>query len=587
MSPGRRVLAGAVAGLLLAGGASAAGGAPAVFGGAVVPSDWNNFDEALVSWGQFDFDPPRPGPAIVEIRPLGVPDDDWSAVAALPGPLASGVRFAGLDVSDLDGEYQVRVAIAGVPPAAVGVLRLDRTGPRVSVTGLAPARDALAPTVAHVDDGVGMGTTGATWIEINGAADGTAAGDWIAAGPPVPGGLGAQRIVVPLEALGDGAHLARAVSRDRLGNLSVTDLGPVIVDRSPADLAGSAVITDPDDPRSLVVRVRLQVSDRGLAPLGEYTVAPAGSPPEADLRIRDHRYAEGYIRLPRAGAQQVEIRLPDAAGNVGTLTVPVYVPTLDDFPRWILQNPGGVPAPAPAASVPASAGRSAGAGARLAWTAAVRFHRARAGLRLTGLPRTVRRPAVWARLLGPGRAAVYAGATVDGNRVLLGPRATAGLTLLQRAAGGRLRRVARADIDRIVTALAVVLHESLHATGPVSVLSPAVDDPATSLEEALTEAATVDLLARYVNHLRVGEPLRSRLRAGVRRYRPAYRAQVVWMRRVSVRATRAPVNSPPARAWRIAAADTYGDDRIRLLARATGEDELALIRGLPLVGAPG
>jgi hypothetical protein len=116
----------------------------------------------------------------------------------------------------------------------------------------------------------------------------------------------------------------------------------------------------------------------------------------------------------------------------------------------------------------------------------------------------------------------------------------------------------------------VLLHETLHATG----VPPASDyhrsPSARALEEGLTEAATVDLLARYVASLRLPLPLEVRLRAAAKRYRPAYRPQVLWVRRASALVTGGPAGAPAAVAWRVRAADRLGPDRWTVLASAFG-----------------
>jgi len=124
----------------------------------------------------------------------------------------------------------------------------------------------------------------------------------------------------------------------------------------------------------------------------------------------------------------------------------------------------------------------------------------------------------------------------------------------------------------MVMGLAVLLHESLHATGPALPHDYHLSAAGRALEEGLTEAATVDLLRRYVAALRLPPRLAPRLRAATRRYRPAYRNQVLWVRRMSGQATAGGGHTAAARAWRIRAADTWGEERWQLLATALAAD---------------
>jgi hypothetical protein len=100
-----------------------------------------------------------------------------------------------------------------------------------------------------------------------------------------------------------------------------------------------------------------------------------------------------------------------------------------------------------------------------------------------------------------------------------------------------------------------------------------------AFEEGITEAATVDLLRRFVARVDVPAALRRRLLAALARYRPAYRTELAWARRLSARATGSTAGSARARAWRIRVADTWGADRWTRLASATGLDEAELRAG--------
>ncbi len=129
--------------------------------------------------------------------------------------------------------------------------------------------------------------------------------------------------------------------------------------------------------------------------------------------------------------------------------------------------------------------------------------------------------------------------------------------------------------------LAVLLHESLHATGPTAAEDVAGTRSGRAFEEGVTEAATLDLLGPLAAGLDLPAPLRRRLVAAAGRYRAAYPAEVAWVRRLSARATGSARGSPRARAWRVRAADTWGAGRWARLAAATGIGEDALRASAP------
>jgi hypothetical protein len=146
----------------------------------------------------------------------------------------------------------------------------------------------------------------------------------------------------------------------------------------------------------------------------------------------------------------------------------------------------------------------------------------------------------------------------------------------------------RVDLDRMVFGLAVLLHETLHAGGPASRDDFRDSRSGRSLEEGLTEAATVDLLPRLVRALDAPARLERGLLAAARRYRPIYPGPVAWVRNLSARATGGAPASAKATAWRIGAADRWGADRWDRLARALGSTEAALrAEAPPLYGDEG
>jgi hypothetical protein len=124
----------------------------------------------------------------------------------------------------------------------------------------------------------------------------------------------------------------------------------------------------------------------------------------------------------------------------------------------------------------------------------------------------------------------------------------------------------------------VLLHETIHATGPVSRTDSLTTRSGLAFEEGFTEAATEDLLYVFVTSLRLPPKVRGRLAAGVRRRAHAYRPEVAFARRMSRLATKSPATSTRARAWRIRVADRWGADRWTLLSDATGRSERVLRR---------
>jgi hypothetical protein len=133
----------------------------------------------------------------------------------------------------------------------------------------------------------------------------------------------------------------------------------------------------------------------------------------------------------------------------------------------------------------------------------------------------------------------------------------------------------------------VLLHETIHATGPAARDDVRETPSGRALEEGFTEAATVDLLPRMVRTLGLPGRLTSALLASARRYRPAYSAQVGWVRLLAARATGQGAMSPAAAAWRVAAADGWGSNRWSLLADATGRTEQGLRAEAPEIRTDG
>jgi hypothetical protein len=272
------------------------------------------------------------------------------------------------------------------------------------------------------------------------------------------------------------------------------------------------------------------------------------------------------VKLPATGSFTVTVRVRDRVGNRGeSAPVTIRVP--------------GTARPADALTMPLPVVGRRGAvppGANVTWAyrQARTFH-SRRGVHLRAKLRVARSRSGWRRLLGGRTADRYAGYADLRGTVLLGPAATAGLASIRGARGGA-RNLSRADADAAVMGLAVLLHETIHASGPVSRTDSLTTKSGLAFEEGFTEAATEDLLYVFAASLRLPPKVRGRLAAAVRRRAHAYRPEVAFARRMSRLATRTPATSSTARAWRIRVADRWGADRWALLADATGRSERVL-----------
>jgi hypothetical protein len=274
------------------------------------------------------------------------------------------------------------------------------------------------------------------------------------------------------------------------------------------------------------------------------------------------------VKLPAAGSFTVTVRVRDRAGNRGeSAPVTIRVP--------------GAARPGDALNVPIPVvGRrgSSAPGANVTWAyrQARTFH-ARRGVRLTAKLRVARSRNGWRQLLGGRAADRYAGFADLRGTVLLGPAATRGLASIRGAQGGA-GRLTRADADAAAMGLAVLLHETLHATGPVSRTDTLTSKSGLAFEEGFTEAATADLLFVFVTSLDLPPGVRGPLAGAAVRRRAAYGPEVAFARRMSRLATRRPASSAAARAWRIRVADTWGADRWDRLADAVDRSETVLRR---------
>jgi hypothetical protein len=190
-------------------------------------------------------------------------------------------------------------------------------------------------------------------------------------------------------------------------------------------------------------------------------------------------------------------------------------------------------------------------------------------------------------MLGTPDAARFDAYTTFGGVVAIGPTATRALDSLrdQHRCVRNCRRISRADADRAVSALAVVLHESLHASGPLAIDDYRNTASGRAFEEGFAEAATIDLLPDLVAELKLTPRVRRMIRPAIARYRSHYPEQMEWAGSFSRALNPTPA---AARAWRLQVADTWGIDRWTRLASATGRTENNLRSSIPpLVALPG
>ena len=332
---------------------------------------------------------------------------------------------------------------------------------------------------------------------------------------PPGGGDGFRSARTSLGGLVDGRHVVRVRSRDRAGNAGAAVLGTVLSDGTPPRVFDVGLARPVSSPTALA-EILFQADDGAGAGVsgGRPRVAPIGSADDVDWALPGES-GPGHVlvRTPGPGVFVVTVRVTDRVGNRGeSVPVTIRVPT---------------PAEAADASVGPTPGDRVGTGAApgpgVAWAYAQtrRFHRQR-GVRLSAAVEVARDAAAWRRLLGVSSAARYSGYSTLRRRILLGPAATRGLEELGRIRSrGAAAKVSRADLDGAVLGLAVLLHESLHETGPVDRVDALETRSGRAFEEGVTEAATLDLLRGLVSSLDVPAGLRARLLAAAGRYRRA------------------------------------------------------------------
>jgi hypothetical protein len=555
-------------------GATTALGAPSLSDGTLSPSSWSRSGTASATWTQGDFDPGVAGPAILQVNtdPTGGTSGAWEDRGTVPGPLVSGASgFIGIPVGDLVGRHQVRVVIDGVTnsPFELGTLQLDRTAPTVSSITLTPQGGTIEADWIQSDDRAGTDPNQPVIVEVNSSATGGSDGAWVPfAEQPSPGD-GRKLARTSLAGLPDGMHLVRALSRDRAGNDAELALGLVKADGT-APAVSAAVVGTPSTTTRIAELSYTADDGTGVGPAtARPRVALVGRGDDADLAVPgESGPGRVLVKLPASGSFTVTLRLRDRVGNRGE-SAPVTI-----------RVPGRArPGDALTGTLPV-VGRRGGVspGANVTWAyRQVRTFHARRGVRLKGTLRVARSRSGWRQLLGGAAADRYAGYADLRGTVLLGPAATAGIASIRGAQGGA-RSLSRADTEAAVMGLAVLLHETIHATGPVSRTDSLTTKSGLAFEEGFTEAATEDLLYVFVTSLNLPPAVRGPLAAAVRRRTHAYAPEVAFARRMSRLATKAPATSVKARAWRIRVADTWGAKRWDQLSDATGLSETVLRR---------
>jgi len=554
-------------------GATTALGAPTLSDPVLTPSSWSAGSSALGAWNQIDFDPGFGTAAILEVNDAsdGTASGNWTPVANQPGPFATGVNALQFSTTSLIGRHLVRVVIDGAAgsPLLLGTLQLDRTAPTASSISLTPQGGVIEADWIQSDDRAGTDPNQPLTVEVNADPAGGSGGAWVPfTEQPTPGD-GRKLARTSLAGLPDGSHLVRARSRDRAGNAAELALGLVTSDGTAPTVTASVVGTPSATTR--IAELTYTADDGGGVGLAAARprVAVAGRGDDADLAVPgESGPGRVLVKLPATGTFTVTVRVRDRVGNRGE-SAPVTI-----------RVPGTArPGDALTAPLPVVGRRGAVApGANVTWAyRQVRTFHARRGVRLKATLRVARSRSGWRQLLGGRAADRYAGYADLRGTVLLGPAATAGVGSIRGARGGS-RTLSRADADAAVMGLAVLLHETIHATGPVSRTDTLTTRSGLAFEEGFTEAATQDLLYVLVTSLDLPPQVRSRLAAAVRRHRHAYAPEVAFARRMSRLATRAPATSAKARAWRIRVADTWGADRWEQLSDATGIREATLRR---------
>ena len=555
-----------------------AAAAPSISDGSVSPVDWSSSPTVGVLWTQNELTG-WPFAATVEVNsaPDGSASGEWVPRFTAPPPLMSGPNGTlAMDVSDLEGRRQVRVSVLGAEgsPLTLGTLQLDRTPPAVSNVTFRVDGGDWRFFWDHADALSGIDPEVPTLVERNISPNGDEAGEWVPfTTQPPPGDAVPGRFAVQSGAgLAPGLYRSRVTATDRAGNVGVTPLG--VVDFQPPVFTDVRLVKAPT------------VADQGATL--EFTVsdgAGVGVDPGATVYVY-RKGASTYTGFASAGDGRIRadlrdegdfeliLRVRDRGENVGeSAPVPVQVRLRSGSTTGRPEVPKGVRRD-PVQLFAARERPPSSASTRWAVRAVRRFH-TRRGVRFTARVSAARTREQWEDLLGTREARRYVGYATFDNEMLLGPSVTAGLGDLRawrlRDAAKPLgwRRPTLLERRRMATALAVLLHESLHVTGPRAREDFRLTPSGRAFEEGITEAATVDLLPDFARSLGGSARFQRALQSDVKRYRPAYRRQVRVVRDFSIEATKQPPASAAARRWRITVADTWGRDRWARLEQAT------------------
>ncbi len=489
-----------------------------------------------------------------------------------------------MDVCGLEGRHQVRVVVPGAEgsPMTLGILQLDRTPAQVSNIAHEADNGEFIFFWDHVDALSGIDPAKPTLVEANTSPAGDEAGIWVPfpVQPPPGDTLPGKFARLPAAGLAPGLYRSRVTATDRAGNVGVTQLG--VIDFQPP-VIGNVRVAEPPSVGDKAATLEFAVSDgagAGVDPAATVYVYVKG----ASTYTGFAPVSEGRIRatLRDEGDFELVLRVEDRGENIGeSAPLPIQVRYRSGPTTGRPEVPDTVKR-VPVKLFAARERPPTGASTRWAVRSVRRFH-AQRGVRFSARVSAARSREEWRTVLGTGQADRYIGYATFDNQILLGPPVTAGLGGLYRARRPQAAQPTRLELDRMATALAVLLHESLHATGPRAREDFRLTSSGRAFEEGITEAVTLDLLPSLARSLGGSERFQRALRRAVGRYRPAYQRQVNRIRRLSTEATGKPWANDEAKRWRIMVADRWGRDRWVLLERATqrGEENLRTFLSRP------
>lgn len=546
--------------------------APQVSDGTVAPASWSRATSVAVTWYQADFGQGVNATAVIEVNasPDGLPAGAWEALGSLPAPLKTGPNgVLSLPVAAITGRHLVRLVINGVAnsPLLLGTLQLDRDSPVAIGATSTGHRDSVRVRWEQSDDYSGTDPAEPLKVELNGDPGALSTGPWMPFDTQPSAGDGLKSATTDVTSVSEGRHLVRVTSQDRAGNSGGVSLGTVLVDRTGPTVTAVSLTRQVRHLGELA-DLSYRADDGAGSGVATVRVAPVGAGIDVDWSSPG---APGpgrvLVQAPGPGVYALTMRVADAYGNWGeSAPVTVRFPTPAEAADAVLDPP---------IIATATTGSAPGPGVRWAVGQARRFARAR-GLDLRAQVRVARTAGQWRGILGP-KARRFAGYSTLQGRILLGPAVTRSLEAVggARTSPGR-HALSRADVDGLVQGLAVLLHETMHETGPAARDDSLGTHSGRAFEEGFAEAAVRDLLRPFVAGLDVPPPLRAQVVSGTGRYRHAYRGQVAWALRMSALATHGSPGTERARRWRIRVADTWGADRWTRLAAATGRTEAAL-----------